>query len=277
MFIIIPTLPPFTETTFAQAANDFLIAKIRWSLPWLIVFDLPIGFHSWSLSTLWNTILPILARSLFLIFFLLTYWLFLFSSLCPCFFILFPIIGTSHSSVLNLLFSHYIYFFGDLSQVIASNITNIQPDKSQLSICSPNLSPHSGQPVTQLMYIRDTLNQTFWKKKTILLSSLPEPATSQVSPSPEIASPSFPEAQATYLGTTPDSFVFSCIKSISRSCRLHFQNIFRIWAQFYFLFLPSHFNKSQGLKMVLKPCMIHILQRSPLGVGLLSSLSPTPF
>ena len=115
------------------------------------------------------------------------------------------------------------------------------------------------------------------EKKTILLSSLPEPATSQVSPSPEIASPSFPEAQATYLGTTPDSFVFSCIKSISRSCRLHFQNIFRIWAQFYFLFLPSHFNKSQGLKMVLKPCMIHILQRSPLGVGLLSSLSPTPF
>lgn len=126
---------------------------------------LPIGFHSWSLSTLWNTILPILARSLFLIFFLLTYWLFLFSSLCPCFFILFLIIGTSHSSVLNLLFSHYIYFFGDLSQVMASNITNIQPDKSQLSDCSPNLSPHSGQPVTQLMYIIDTLNQTFWKKK----------------------------------------------------------------------------------------------------------------
>ena len=182
----------------------------------------------------------------------------------------------SHSSVLNLVFSHYIYFFGDLSQFMASNITNIQPDKSQLSICSPNLSPHSRQPVTQLVYIIDTLNQTFWGEKKIPVFS-PKPAPSQVSPFPEIASPSFPEAQATYLGIIPDSFVFSCIKSVSRSCWLHFQNISRIWAQLYFLLLPSHFNKSQGLKIVSKPCMIHILQKSPLGVGLICSLSPTPF
>ena len=151
----------------------------------------------------------------------------------------------------------------------------ILPDKSQLSICSPNLSPHSRQPVTQLVYIIDTLNQTFWK--TILLSFLPEPAPSQVSPTPEIGSPSFPETQATYLGIIPDSVVFSCIKSVSKPCWLHLQNISRVWAQFYFLLLPFNFNKSQGLKMVSMPCMINILQRSPLGVRLLCSLSPTPF
>lgn len=181
-----------------------------------------ITFHSLKYYTYYSSTFPVPD------FFLLTYWLFLFSSLCPCFFIsLFLIIGMSHSSVLNLVFSHYIYFFGDLSQFMASNITNIQPDKSQLSICSPNLSPHSRQPVTQLVYIIDTLNQTFWGEKKIPVFS-PKPAPSQVSPFPEIASPSFPEAQATYLGIIPDSFVFSCIKSVSRSCWLHFQNISRI-------------------------------------------------
>lgn len=152
---ITPTLSSSNET-FARGTDDFLIAKIQWSIPWLVFFGLPIAFHSWSLSTLWSTLVTLLpAYYLFLSFsantlaipfqFLLSLLLHLLVSSCW---------SLSQLSLgPPLLHLHLLFWW--LLPVHGFKYC-LQPDKSQWSLSSPDLSPHSRPPLTQLVYQIDT-------------------------------------------------------------------------------------------------------------------------